>query len=165
MSTDNASIIQRRSRQRGFTLIEMMIVVAIIAIVAAVAIPSYQDSIWKGKRGEAKAAILKALQAEERYYSQNNTYVAYTTTAPSGAFPTFSADNLTNSRYLITASGATVTSGGTTLCSNNNIVQCVVITATVTGTGADPKCGTTLQADSIGNKLPALTGATAICWK
>jgi type IV pilus assembly protein PilE len=165
MSTDNFSINKRRSRSRGFTLIEMMIVVAVIAIIAAVAIPSYQDSIWKGKRGEAKAAILKALQAEERYYTQNNTYVAYTTTPPSGAFPTYSADNQANSRYLITASAATVTSGTTTLCSNNNIVQCVVITATVYGTSADPKCGTTLQADSTGNRLPALTGTTAICWK
>ena len=89
---------------RGFTLIELMITVAIVAILAAIAIPSYQDSIWKGKRAEAKAAILKALQAEERYYTQNNTYVDANDTAQiaatqRGAFPAFSADNAANSRY------------------------------------------------------------------
>lgn len=154
-------------KERGFTLIELMIVVAIIAIIAAVAVPAYTKSIWKGKRGEGKAAILKALQAEERYYTQNNTYVAYSGTPPngSGAFPVYSADNLANSRYTIAASGASVTSGTTTLCPSGNIVQCVVITATVQGSGPDPTCGTTLQADSIGNKLPALTGSTAICWQ
>jgi type IV pilus assembly protein PilE len=149
---------------RGFTLIEMMIVVAIIAIIAAVAIPSYQDSIWKGKRGEAKAAILKTLQAEERYYSQSNTYVAYSGTSPSGAFPVYSADNASNSRYTIAASFAAVTSGGTTLCAAANITQCVVVTATVIG-NADPKCGSTLQMDTVGNKLPVQSGATALCWK
>jgi type IV pilus assembly protein PilE len=167
MSTDHLPFPGRRLRSRGFSLIELMIVVAIIAIIAAVAVPAYKDSIWKGKRGEAKAAILKALQAEERYYTQNNTYVAYAGSPPnsSGAFPVYSADNLANSRYTIAASAATVASGTTTLCPTSNIVQCVVITATVQGSGPDPYCGTTLQADSIGNKLPPLTGTTAICWK
>ena len=54
---------------------------------------------------EAKAAILKALQAEERYYTQNNTYVPYATLAQlpaGGAFPYYSADSQSNSRYTIT---------------------------------------------------------------
>ncbi len=148
-------------RARGFTLIEVMITVAIIALLAAIAYPSYQDSVWKGKRGEAKAAILRALQAEERFYTQNNTYVAYASgSAPSGAFPNFSADSASNSRYRISVSAT----GAAPLCPPSDITRCAVVTATVIGT-SDPTCGTSLSMDTVGNKLPALTGATAACWR
>ena len=153
----------RAAKQRGFTLIELMIAVAIVALLAAIAYPSYQDSVWKGKRGEAKAAILRTLQSEERYYTQNNTYITYTAgTPPSGSssFPGYSGDSPTTSRYSIG-----VSLGGSTLCSGvNDASKCVVVTATVIGS-ADPKCGTALAMDTVGNKYPALTGATALCWK
>ena len=149
-----------RSAGAGFTLIELMITVAIVALLAAIAIPSYQDSVWKGKRAEAKAAIFKALQAEERYYTQNNTYVPYSGTPPSGsgAFPVFSADNAANSRYTITVTAA----GAAPLCTNNNIAQCAVVIATVVG-NVDPKCGLTLSMDTVGNKTSA--NPDPICWK
>ncbi len=148
------------ARSRGFTLIELMITVAIVAILAAIAIPSYQDSIWKGKRGEAKAAILKALQAEERYYTQNNTYVDPTSLpiANRGAFPAVSADSLSNSRYTIAVTRA----GVAPLCTDNDFAKCAVVVATVIG-AADPKCGATLSMDTVGNRSSA-TG-NAICWK
>ena len=157
----------RRRRTTGFTLIELMITVAIVALLAAIAIPSYQDSVWKGKRAEAKAAIFKALQAEERYYTQNNTYVAYTSPTPpagSGAFPVYSADNATNSRYTISVAQA-----GSALCGSggiviNDVTRCVVVTATVVG-NPDPKCGASLAMDTVGNKSPSLSGPTALCWK
>lgn len=64
--------------EQGFTLIEVMIAVAIVAILAAVAYPSYLDSITKGKRAEGRAALLELLQQQERYITQTNRYFCFT---------------------------------------------------------------------------------------
>ena len=69
------SMSERKSA--GFTLIELMIVVAIVGILAAVAYPSYIDSVRKGKRAEARAALTSLLQQQERYFTQNNTYETF----------------------------------------------------------------------------------------
>lgn len=61
-------------RHKGFTLMELMIVVAIIGIIAAVAYPSYLKSAAKGRRVDAKAEITKASQALERCYTQYGQY-------------------------------------------------------------------------------------------
>lgn len=58
---------------KGFTLIEVMIVVAIIAILAAIAYPSYQDSVRKSRRADARAVLLEAAQFMERRYTENLT--------------------------------------------------------------------------------------------
>ena len=63
---------------KGFTLIELMIVVAVIAILAAIAYPSYQDSVRKSRRADAKAVVLNAAQILERCYTQNNVYTGCT---------------------------------------------------------------------------------------
>ena len=73
-------------RPSGFTLIELMIVVAIIGILAAVAYPAYTDSIAKGKRGEARAALMNLLQQQERYLTQMNTYETFAAGTP-GTLP------------------------------------------------------------------------------
>jgi len=59
---------------RGFTLIELMITLAVVAILAAIAYPTYQDSVRKSRRADAKSVLLNAAQWMERFYTENNRY-------------------------------------------------------------------------------------------
>jgi len=61
-------------KQKAFTLIEVMIVVVIVAILAAIAVPSYQDSIRKTRRADAKEALMRIAALQERYFFTNNKY-------------------------------------------------------------------------------------------
>lgn len=74
MMKDTRMTSGKRSRVRGFTLIELMIVVAVIAILAAIAYPSYADYVRKGRRGQAKADLMEVAQLLERYRTVNNKY-------------------------------------------------------------------------------------------
>ncbi|TQV76832.1 prepilin-type N-terminal cleavage/methylation domain-containing protein [Aliikangiella marina] len=59
---------------KGFTLVELLIVVAIVGVIAAVAYPSYTDYVVRGKRAEAMAALTNAAQAMERHRVANYSY-------------------------------------------------------------------------------------------
>jgi len=76
-------------QQRGFTLIELMIVVAVIAILAAIAVPSYLEQSRKGRRADASRAIGEFQLAMERWRAENPSY-ANCAVAPcgSGTYPT-----------------------------------------------------------------------------
>ena len=71
-----------RPHQQGFTLIEVMITVAVVAILTAVALPSYNEYVRRGQRAEARAALLQAAQFMERVRTERNSY------RPGGAAPT-----------------------------------------------------------------------------
>lgn len=62
------------TRAAGFSLIELMITIAIAAILTTIAVASYQNSIRKARRTDAKTALLDLAGREERYYSLNNAY-------------------------------------------------------------------------------------------
>lgn len=72
-------------RQHGFTLIELLVTLVIAAILLAVALPSFQESVRKGRRADAVAALSRIQQAEERYRANESTYGALGALAASAA--------------------------------------------------------------------------------
>jgi len=141
--------------KQGFTLIELMIVVAIIAILGAVVYPSYQSAVLKTKRAEGRAALMQVMQTQERFYSQNNTYAAFTMAAPNN-FRWFSGEAPTSSSYEI--SGAA--------CTGELISNCIQLTATpgtanVNSSFRDAKCGNLLLTST---GVRAASGTATDCW-
>lgn len=65
---------QMRQHMRGVTLLELMIVVVIVGILAAVAYPNYREFTARAKRNEARAALLQIATNQERFYLQNGTF-------------------------------------------------------------------------------------------
>ena len=124
-----------RSSQSGFTLIELMVTVAIVSILAAVALPSFLDQIVKSRRTEGKTALLRAAQFLERNYTVNNTYV--TDLAPLHGLAAnavvYSGENPATATgpYRITATNQPC----------GQITQCYTLTATQNGGFSDTKCG------------------------
>lgn len=137
---------RRNSRGRrttvGFTLIELMIVVAVVGILAAVAYPSYSDSVRKGRRGQAKADLMELAQLAERHRTVNNTYAGFV--LPFAQTPREGG----TTHYLLTLDTASV--------------DALQLKATAKGDQAKDKCGD-LSLNQAGTKVSS-KGATAECW-
>lgn len=143
-------------KQRGFTLIELMIAMVVIAILAAVGYPSYLDYVARGKRAEGKGALLRAAQQMERFYSVNNCYPSNTancsTKAACGAnastsalalchadIQAFSGDSAAGSAYTITV---TTNPQDFTVTATPVFTDAKCGNLTLTNTGAKGKTGT-----------------------
>ena len=147
----------------GFTLIELMIVVVIIAILAAIAYPSYQESVRKGRRAEARAALAELIQQQERYMTQNNTYLEFSAGATNVPFKTFVGNSLGEATYTLSAE----------TCAGRTIRECVRATATPTSRFQDPRLGS-LRLTTTGVKTCTDPGGTndiasgsadfRVCW-
>lgn len=83
----NIHLRAHKQKTSGFTLIELMVTVAIVGLLAAVALPSYRSSVLKSARSDGKAALLEAATRQEQFYLDNKTYTTDMTALGLSASP------------------------------------------------------------------------------
>ena len=147
--------------QKAFSLIELMIVVAIVGILAGIAYPSYQDSVSKSRRADAKGALLGFANAMERHFTENNDYCD----AGGGGGANSCGDATNDSGSPTVFSATSPVDGGTpyyNLTINAANATSYTLFAAPTGDQANDQCGT-LTLTQTGQKGFSGTD-TGDCW-
>jgi type IV pilus assembly protein PilE len=134
----------------GFSLVELMIVVAIIGVIASLAYPSYLESVFKGKRATAAASVLECVALLERRFTLTNSYTGD------------ACDNLNNDDYTLTVNVSMGNRNGRA-CTSNGKENCYEATATSKIT-ADDAC-TSMSINELGVKDATGTGNIKKCWR
>ncbi|UJB32591.1 type IV pilin protein [Chromobacterium sp. Beijing] len=137
---------------RGFTLIELIIVVAIVGILVSIALPSYTNYVQRTYRAEVQTELQAIAQAQEKYFTLNNAYASSLTALSYASSSISSQDN----RYTITmgdlSASATLANG-----------QGYTLQAAPAGGQVGESCGT-LSLNSLGSKSAA-SGTVSNCWR
>jgi type IV pilus assembly protein PilE len=149
----------RKRPTMGFTLIELMIVVTIVAILATITLPSYRDAVRKTRRAEARSALMQLMQQQERYYTLHTRYIAFSresTGADERQFKWYSGSSAKESAYEISGIA----------CADEGIENCIQLVAeagkpNVNASYTDPGCSS-LSLTSTGAK--SATGSASNCW-
>lgn len=148
-----------KTAQQGFTLIEVMIVVAIIGILAAIAYPSYDEYVKRGNRTEGQAFLSDVAARQERYFSQNNAYITANANLGKLYGTTDTSKQSATARYTITLAPGAEGDGGYLLTANQqfNDTKCGNLTLNALGDkGAKGKT----TADSAADRTFVLE-----CWR
>lgn len=98
-------------RSLGFSLLELLIAVAVVGILAAVALPAYNDYVQRGKITEATSSLSELRIRAEKWFADNRTYVGFNQTITGARYFTFACDPVTATTFTCTATGATGMSG------------------------------------------------------
>lgn len=144
-------LVFNKQRLQGFTLIELMVVVVVIAILGAIAYPSYQAHINKSRRADAQVGLVELAQFMERHYTSNGGYLSGGNTGGAPALPFTSTPKGSNSSFY-------------TLSLLNPVsAQAYVLQAIPENAMADDKCGT-LTLSNTGVKGQAAGLSLSECW-
>lgn len=149
----------KKRHTQGFSLLELLVVLAISSILMALALPAYQHAVIRARRTEGQVALWQLLQQQERFYTQANSYQAFSASATepeARQFKWWSGSGANNSAYEIEGKA----------CDGEAISQCVQLIATpgtarVDGRFRDEGCQQ-LILTSRGRQLA--TGREERCW-
>jgi type IV pilus assembly protein PilE len=147
-------------RSAGFSLVEVVIVMAIVLVLASIAYPPYAGYITRTRRIEGQIALIEAIQQQERFYTRNNTYIAFSsgsTDAEERRFKWWSGSVAAASAYELRARA----------CPGRELTECVEVqampgTAMVDARFRDADCAT-LILNSAGEQ--AASGPLQRCWQ
>lgn len=138
----------RAGAARGFTLIELMITVAVLTILVAVALPAYNEQVRKSRRADAQSVLLEAAQFMERFYTENGRYdqnLAGTATALPAALQQ-APKGAATANYTLTISAVAA--------------QTYTLSAAPTGGHTGDRCGTMTV-----NHLGTTNASATDCWR
>lgn len=156
----------KQSRQAGFTLIEVMIVLTIVAIISAVAYPSYMEQVRKSRRVDAQIKLQELAQLQESFFSRNLTYASNLSGLLGGGANTIDSDE---GFYQLTVSNATGTGG--VGCAGTRASPCSsYLLQAVPGTGSSQSKDTACSRYTLNNMGQrgatdsTTTDTTTQCW-
>lgn len=145
--------------QKGFTLVELMIVVAILGILGSIAYPAYTQQMLKSKRSDAFVGVQRIAQLQEEYFSRNMSYADSLITLGYTSSPIASPNQAYNVSLIAEPAG----------CSGNTVSPCLDYTVSARPRTAaqqkDTECAV-ISYDNVGRKTSKTkSGTSSSCWK